>query len=128
MEPRFYSSVASQIYVSLWNKYRPVILQLMVGASEGPQEYKFFDHEFKALNPVERKGYAFNFQAYQSRSLTNIKTSASAQDLLHVLANSKKASELMDANTYEFTLNKQFIFTVKIIPSEAGSAEEGSAE
>ncbi len=112
MEARFYSSVASQIYVSLWNKYRPVILQLMVGAAEGPQEYKLFEHEFKALNPTERKGHGFTFQAFQNRSLTNIKTSASAQDLIHVLANSKKASELMSEATYEFSLTKQFLLKV----------------
>jgi hypothetical protein len=100
----------------------------MVGASEGPQQYKFFEHEFKALNPVERKGYAFNFQAFQSRSLTNIKTSASAQDLLYVLANSKKASALMEEGTYEFVLNKQFMLTVTLISSKAAPSEESSED
>lgn len=112
MEPRFYSSTASQIYVALWSKYRPVLLQLMKGAEETPQEYKLYEHEFKALNPTERKGYTFTLQAYKGRSLTNVKNSANAQDLLYVLGMSKKASELMETATYQFNLNKHYNLTV----------------
>ncbi len=100
------------IYIPLWNKYRPAILQLMVASAEGPQEYKLYGHEFKGLNPKEKGGYSFTLQAHKGKAKNNIKKSIVAQNLLSVLDNSKKASELMTTETYEFTLDKQFVLHV----------------
>ena len=104
------------IYTSLWNKYRPVILQLMIASAEAPQQYKFFGHEFKNLNPKE-KSYTFTLQAYQGRAKNNIKNSVPAQDLLYVLEMSRKATELMNAQQYEFTLDKHFVLHVSQLAS-----------
>jgi len=112
MEPKFFSTMSNQVYISLWNKYRPVIIQLMVNSAEAPQKYKFFDHEFKALNPKE-KSYSFALAAYQGKATNNIKTSLLAQDLLNMLNMSKKATELMQSNHFEFNMDKQFMFHVK---------------
>jgi len=112
MNARFFSSNGTDTYVSLWNKYRPAILQLMVAAEVGPQQYKFFGHEFKSLNPKEKGGYSFTLQAHQGKAVNNIKKSIVAQDLLYVLATSKKASELMGESTYEFVLDKQFNLSI----------------
>ncbi len=101
----------NNIYIHVWNKYRPAILQLMVASAEAPQEYKLYGHEFKALNPKE-KGYAFTLQAYLGKAKNNIKSSIVAQDLLYVLATSKKASELMSLNTYEFHMDKHFMLRI----------------
>ncbi len=117
MSPRFFSSNSSQVYVSLWSKYRPAILQLMVAAGEGKQQYKLFDHEFKMLNPKE-KGYTFTMQAFKGRAMNDIRKSATAQDLLHVLLQSKTASELLDGGKYEFTLDKQFTLSVSAVQAE----------
>ena len=100
------------IYIPLWNKYRPAILQLMVASAEGPQQYKLYGHEFKGLNPKEKGGYSFTLQAHKGRAKNNIRNSIVAQDLLSMLDTSKKASELMDANIYEFTMDKQFMLRV----------------
>lgn len=111
MSPQYFSSMSNQGYASLWNKYRPAILQLMLSAEEGPQEYKFFKHEFKALNPKE-KGYTFTLEAHQGKAVNDIKGSAMAKDLLYVLAESPKASELMDTHIFEFSLDKQFLLHI----------------
>ena len=100
-----------QMYVSLWSKYRPVIIKLMMASEEGPQEYRLFDHEFKALNAKERN-YSFELQAYQGKAVNNIKTSIIAQDLLNILSMSRKASELMSENHFTFMLDKQFVLHV----------------
>ena len=42
-------------YTYVWIKYRPALLRLMIAASDGPQEYKFADHEFRRLNPREKR-------------------------------------------------------------------------
>lgn len=115
MEPKFFSSFTGQVYVSLWSKYRPAILQLMLASEYSPQEYSLSAHEFKALNPKDRSGYSFTLQAYQGKALNNIQQSTNAQDLLYMLSMSRKANELMDAGKYEFTLTKQFKLLVKKI-------------
>ncbi|MBP9924811.1 MAG: hypothetical protein KBF45_02390 [Cyclobacteriaceae bacterium] len=119
MNQKFFSTNGGETYVSLWNKYRPAILKLMVDSEKEPQQYQFYGHEFKALNPKEKKGFAFTMQASEGKALNSIKSSVVAQDLLYVLAMSKRATELMGENTYEFTLNKQFNLSVtKLSPAE----------
>ena len=102
----------SNPYASIWNKYRPMILQLMVAAGKGPQQYKLFSHEFKAIGLHEKTGYAFLLEASRGKALNNIKGSAVARDLLGVLQQSQKASQLMTEAVYELRLDKQFMFHV----------------
>ncbi|MFZ1806763.1 MAG: hypothetical protein WAU36_06065 [Cyclobacteriaceae bacterium] len=111
MSPQYFNSMTNQGYASLWHKYRPAILQLMLAAEEEPQEYKFFKHEFKALNPKE-KGYTFTLEAHQGKAVNNIKGSGVAKDLLNVLSESPKASELMDGYIFEFSMDKQFMLHI----------------
>ncbi len=115
----------NQVYTSLWSKYRPAIIQLMLAAEGGPQQYKLFDHEFKALNSKE-KNFSFELHAHQGKAQNNIKTSVTAQDLLSMLNMSRKASELMAEGHFDFMLDKKFVLhvskrpvSVDVIPDEA---------
>lgn len=99
------------MYTSLWNKYRPALLKLMLDSEESPQQYKFSVHEFKAMNEKE-KSYSFELHAFQGKALNSIRSTPIAQDLLEVLNLSRKASELMDAETFEFVLDKKFILHI----------------
>ena len=101
----------SKPYAPVWNKYRPAILKLMLASANEPQEYKLYGHEFKAMNPKE-KGFAFVLQVFQGKAINNIRKSPIAQDLLGILEQSKKASELMSQNSYEFVLDKHFMLRV----------------
>ena len=103
----------SNPYSTLWNKYRPVILQLMSAAVEnGPQQYKLFAHEFKAVGQKEKSGFSFVLEASEGRATNNIKTSTVAKNLLQVLQQSKRATELLNEAPYELSLDKQFVFRV----------------
>lgn len=103
----------SSPYSPLWNKYRPVILQLMSAAVEnGPQQYKLFSHEFKAIGQKERAGFSFVLEASNGKALNNIKASTVAKNLLQVLQASKRASELLNEATYELSMDKHFILRV----------------
>ena len=116
----------SNPYASIWNKYRPMILQLMVAAGKGgPQQYKLFSHEFKAIGLHEKTGYAFVLEVSHGKAINSIKGSAVARDLLGVLQQSQKASQLMTEAVYELRLDKQFLFhvtrrveVVKEVPAE----------
>jgi hypothetical protein len=118
MDSRFYNTPTLQAYASLWNKYRPVILQLMMNAQNGTQEYKLFGHEFRALNPKE-KSYTFQIHGFQGKIVNSTKASAVAQDLISALNLSKKAMELMDTTRFEFSLDKHFVFRVSKVEQPA---------
>lgn len=113
----------SNPYSSLWNKYRPVILQLMSSAGEkGPQQYKLFSHEFKAIGQREKSGFTFTLEVSNGKALNNIKTSTVAKNLLHVLQQSKRATELMNEAPYTLNMDKHFVLHVvrkEIIKVEA---------
>jgi hypothetical protein len=102
----------NMIYTPIWSKYRPAILQLMVAAAGGPQQYQLSAHEFKGMNPREKGGYSFTLLAHKGRAQNNIKNSTVAQDLLSVLDLSRKASELMAVDQYEFKMDKQFTLSI----------------
>ena len=117
----------SNPYSTLWNKYRPVILQLMSAAVEnGPQEYKLFAHEFKAVGQKEKSGFSFTLEASNGKAINNIKTSTVAKNLLQVLQQSKRASELMSEAPYELSMDKNFMFRVNrkdVVKAQAESKE-----
>ena len=119
----------SNPYSTLWNKYRPVILQLMSAAIEnGPQQYKLFAHEFKAVGQKEKSGFSFVLEASQGRAVNNIKTSTVAKNLLQVLQQSKRASELMNEATYQLSMDKQFMLHVTRKEAEKVAEKEDALE
>jgi hypothetical protein len=101
----------NSVYFSLWSKYRPVIVQLMLASEVSPQKYRFFDHEFKAANSKE-KTYSFELSVFGGKALNNIKGSMAAQELLSVLNMSRKANELLAEFQFEFSLDRHFMFHV----------------
>ena len=115
----------SNHYASLWNKYRPVILQLMMAAGNDPQQYKLSAHEFKAIGQKEKTGFSFLLEASGGKALNNIKGSNVARDLLHVLQQSQKASQLMKEGVYELKMDKQFVLHVS---KKVEVAKEGIEE
>ncbi|SHG82065.1 hypothetical protein SAMN04488109_1998 [Chryseolinea serpens] len=112
------NSMTPTVYLSLWNKYRPVIVHLMLAAGDGPQQYKLFSHEFKALAAKE-KTFSFVLQAFRGKSTNGIRKSFAAQDLLSMLNTSRKASEQMEKYGFEFKLDSQFVLHVtRLQPAE----------
>lgn len=107
----------SQIqYTFLWNKYRPVILRLMVNAENSDQQYALSNHEFKRALPKSRGSLSFTLNLHRSRAVNNIKTSPLAQALLEVLKQSKTAAELSENSAYELRLDEKFVLHVRKSP------------
>jgi hypothetical protein len=99
-------------FAPLWHKYRPAILKMMLAAAHEPQQYKFMQHEFQALDQRRNIGFGFNLLVSGSRAVNNIKDSEIAQDFLNMLLLSRKGSELVDVHTYEIVLDKQFVLHI----------------
>lgn len=121
-------STENHKYSYLWSKYRPAILKLMVDADNGPQEYQFSKHEFHNINAKEKGGYAFTLRLLKGKSIDPIKTSVLAQDLLVILQQSRRCSELSSETTYEFKMDKTFLFHVTKEESELTEEEIGEPE
>lgn len=106
----------NHVYTTLWSKYRPSILKMMMAAEETPQEYKFYSHEFKALKPTE-KTFSFALQVNGGKVANPTKVPPIAKELLMVLQYSRKATELMEGQTYEFKLDRNFLLHVTKHPA-----------
>lgn len=107
----------SSPYTLLWKKYRPAILKMMIDATQGPQTYQLFPHELRSITP-KGKNTSFTLRAHQGKAVTKLKDSVIAQDLLFTLSTSKKATELLEQNTYEFTLNRDYALQVTLVQPE----------
>lgn len=105
-------------YTYVWNKYRPAILRLMVDAANGPQQYKFSDHEFRRLSPRKKSGYDFTLHIFKSKATNDIRSSAIAKDLLLILQQSKTVWELTEASAYDLILDKNFVLHVTKDPDK----------
>ncbi len=98
-------------YTYLWGKYRPALLRLMIDSNDGPQTYKFSAHEFTAANP-RKVSHAFTLKVHRNRAVNDIRSIAIAKDLLSVLQQSGKASELAETSVYGFTMDRNFVLQV----------------
>lgn len=102
-------------YAPLWNKYRPAILKMMLDAVQAPQQYKFMRHELVSMDEKKKGSFGFTLTVSKSRAVNKIKDSEIAQDLLNMLLLSRKGSELLNDNSYEIVLDKQFVLHVSQI-------------
>ncbi len=115
------SEVSQGKYVYIWEKYRPVLLKMMMAAENGLQTYSLSSHEFQDLNLKKTSGYSFLLKVSQSKLANDIKKNPLAHDLLYVLQHSNKARELTELNVYQFQMDKDFTLEVS---TESGSQEE----
>ncbi|MEM6829548.1 MAG: hypothetical protein AAGA66_12120 [Bacteroidota bacterium] len=101
-------------YTNLWQKYRPMLLKLMVDAHESPQSYQFQKHEFSDLNGQKPSGYSFKMEVFKNEKKNKVVSNV-ATDLLNTLQSSPKSEELTSENAYLFKLNNKFTLEVSRI-------------
>jgi hypothetical protein len=103
--------IESNMYYSLWSKYRPVILQLMKASANEVQQYQLSAHEFKAVGD-RAKSHTFSLETLNGKASNSVAGSGVAKDLLTVLQQSKTGMLLMMESSYQLRLDKQFVFHV----------------
>ncbi|MCZ8356236.1 MAG: hypothetical protein O9340_15965 [Cyclobacteriaceae bacterium] len=113
-----YSAVVTGKYAPLWSKYRPAILKLLIDSASEPQTYKLMSHEIKSMDEKKKGSFSFNLHIAERKAVNNIKDSEIAQDLLNMLQQSKKGSELIQANRFEISMDKHFQLQVTQIKAE----------
>jgi hypothetical protein len=102
-------------YTPVWSKYRPAILKMMVDSESEPQSYRLSNHEFQALSTTKKSTFAFSLRVSAGKATEGLKDSPVAQDLWEILQVSKKASELIATSTFQFSMDRQFVFHVQKI-------------
>lgn len=101
-------------YTHLWQKYRPMILKLMIDAAEEPQKYQFQKHEFTDLNNQKPTGYSFKLEVHRNEKQNKVSSSV-ASDLLSILQSSSKSDELTAESKYLFKMDSKFVLEVSRI-------------
>lgn len=102
-------------WLLFWNKYRPAILKLMIESQTGAQSYTFFAHELRSIMP-KGASPAFTLQLNNGKPVQRMKKeSVITSSLIQMLSSSKKAMELMQTGTYEFSLNREYKLDVTVI-------------
>lgn len=103
----------TKTYTGLWNKYRPVILKMMIDSGNGAQSYQLSGHEFLAFNQMKKATYTFSLAVAKGRVVSGARDSIVAQDLWEILQMSPKATELIANGGFNFSMDKQFVFHVR---------------
>jgi len=106
----------SNIYIPIWQKYKPVILTNMKLALEETQDYQLAKSEFEAIGERISSGYSFNLEIRNGIINNNISGSAVARDLFEVLKNSKTAIKIMQDNFIKINLTNDFILKINVNP------------
>lgn len=106
------------IYVELWQKYRPAILAMMKVSEAEHKYYQLTEHEFTAIGERTKAGYVFNLEISKGKVVNNISGTAVARDLFIVLENSATAKEIMATSNIKITLSNKFVLGVLVNPVE----------
>ncbi len=106
----------SNIYIPLWEKYKPAIVGKMKLAISESQEFQLSKHEFEAIGDRSSCGYSFNLEIKNGVLANDISGTAVARDLLEVLKNSKTSKDLIQNNHVKINFSKDFILKIRIKP------------
>ncbi|MDW3191761.1 MAG: hypothetical protein R8G66_05330 [Cytophagales bacterium] len=118
------SNASAGKYTHIWQKYRPVLLNLMVASSsKGPQTYDLSSHEFIDVNNKKTTGYSFALKIFQNRNNSEKKVNVAGLDLLAVLQQSQKSQQLTQEAAYRFEMDKNFKIQVSCEPVETATEE-----
>jgi hypothetical protein len=103
----------TKAFIPVWNKYRPVILKMMIDSSKEGQSYQLSQHEFKQMNPKQKGGFTFKLQVANGKAKAGLKDNTLAQDLWDILQYSPKATELIAQSEFEIAMDRNFVLHVQ---------------
>lgn len=105
----------ANIYIPLWQKYRPVIISKMKEATHALQSYLLSKHEFEAIGERNNAGYGFNLEISNGKVINNIEGTAVARDLYDVLRNSETAREIMKDKYFKINMSRDFKLVIQTL-------------
>jgi len=104
----------SNIYVKLWQKYKPAIVSKMKLAVNEKQSYQLTKHEFTVIGDSISAGYRFHLEFKNGRVCNNIEGSSPARCLVIVINESDAAKEIMKDKHYIIKLDTKFVLHISV--------------
>lgn len=115
------------MYTYTWKKYLPVIKILMKRSATAEQTVSLNRTDFEKTTKLRKPACSFAVEIVRGR-LTSVNPSAPVKDLLGILQEDEAAKELLRQNQYAFSLNSDFLLSIKNITPPVQQEEEEKKE
>jgi hypothetical protein len=107
--------IKTNIYLPVWKKYKPAILNMMKESTNEITEYQLSRHEFESIGDRPKAGFSFKLVIKNGKFINNIDGTAVARDLFIVLNESKTARSLFNLYCYQINLTNDFKLLIQIL-------------
>ena len=104
------------MYISIWNKYLPVIKILLKKAFVSTQVLKLNISDFERAGVSRKTNTRFAIQSNHGKFTNTIKYPAAAKDLVSVLMQDAVVKELLLQNDFLFTLSTKYELSLQNVP------------
>jgi len=109
----------TNIYTTLWEKYKHAIVAKLKLSVDEPQTYKMTKQEFESIGERKKASYAFNLEIKNGFVINNSKGTANARDLFKVLQSSNFAKEFLQNKHVKISLTKSFMLSIIVLNQPA---------
>ncbi|MEO8711994.1 MAG: hypothetical protein ABI405_07730 [Parafilimonas sp.] len=108
-------------YLSVWNKYVPVIRILLKKSAAEEQSFNMNRIDFERAGGIRKSGYKFVVNFIGFRPDTILAGNELVQSFIYALQNDETVHQLLSKNNYKFTLNTKYQLQIKNngLPHEA---------
>ena len=100
-------------YLSVWNKYVPVIRILLKKSAGEEQSFNMNRIDFERAGGTRKSGYKFVVNFIGIRPDTILAGNELVQSFIWALQNDETVHQLLSKNNYTFTLNTKYQLQIK---------------
>jgi hypothetical protein len=100
-------------YLSVWNKYVPVIRILLKKSAGEEQSFNMNRIDFERAGGTRKSGYKFVVNFIGVRPDTILAGNELVQSFIWALQNDETVHQLLSKNNYTFTLNTKYQLQIK---------------
>jgi hypothetical protein len=116
------------MYISLWNKYLPIIRILFKKSINGVQTLNLNISDFERAGVAKKSGNKFLVKFVNGRVDNVIIDSPLASNFATTLLQDPVIKDLLTKNEYHLMLNTKFVLTITCIPAITEEVAEEIAE
>lgn len=107
------------MYISIWNKYLPVLKIILKRALTSDQVLKLNATDFERAGVPKKANIKFNIESSHGKFLNAIKNPPAAKDFSSVIFQDAAIKELFMQNDFSISLSSKYDLTVKLLVSRA---------
>lgn len=111
-----FTTAATDMYLSVWSKYLPIIRIVMKRALTTEQILKLNKSDFERAGMKRKLGYKFSFVLKDGKLKNIIVDEPLASGLASVLMADERVQQLISSDQFAFSLSAKYELTVRHIP------------